>query len=38
MSRSETAAWEKTVKRIIESNREFLIYIGSESRSDAFQA
>ena len=38
MSKSERAAWEKKIKRIIESNREFLIYIGSEDRSEAFQA
>jgi hypothetical protein len=34
MSRSEKPAWEKTIKRIIDSNREFLIYVGSEEKRE----
>jgi len=33
MSRNEEAAWAKTIKRIIDSNRAFLTYVGSENRS-----
>lgn len=33
MSQSERRKWEETVKEIVESNRDFLIYIGSESRA-----
>ncbi len=32
MSQTERKRWEATVKRIIETNREFLIYIASEKR------
>jgi hypothetical protein len=32
MSERERRQWEKTVKDIVESNREFLIYIASEKR------
>jgi hypothetical protein len=32
MSEKERKAWEKTIKRIIESNKDYLIYIASEKR------
>lgn len=33
MSRKEHEMWIQTIDEIIESNRDFLIYIGSEQRS-----
>ncbi len=32
MSEKERKLWETTVKKIIDSNRDFLIYIASEKR------
>ena len=33
MSRSERKMWEATIKEVVESNKDFLIYIGSENRN-----
>jgi len=33
MSDKEKRLWRRIIKRIIESNRDFLIYIASEKRS-----
>ncbi len=32
MSENERKEWERTIKQIVESNREFLVYIASEKR------
>ncbi len=34
MSRKEREMWIRTIDRIVKSNKDFLIYIGSEQRSE----